>query len=166
MKKFVALVVVFCAMMISSTSSAAETIEELFERYTGWRCIYSDDNYAIHIYTKSIRRDYNYNGYVFHAFVRWVFTETGRQKELEQYRSLGMYLSKECYNLSSQIYLEYFNEINGLKYICTMKLTSYDSKGNIIPKLSYSKNEFDWSVITPGSVGEKIFDAVYARVPN
>ena len=156
MKKIFALVVLLCAVMISSTAAAA----------ANWVWIYSDEDYTIYVDKNSIRRDYNYPGYVFRAFVRWIFTETGRQKKLEQCRSLGIYLSKKCYDLSSMIYLEYFKEINGLKYTCTTKVISHDSEGNYIPELSVSKDTLNWNVITPDSVGEAIFDNIQARVPN
>ena len=57
--KFFTLVALLCTVMISSTAMAAN-----------WVWIYSDKNFTIYVDNNSIRRDYNYSGYVFRAFTK------------------------------------------------------------------------------------------------
>ncbi len=150
MKKFIALVVVLCAVMISSSASAMAS----------WRWIYYDKYRTIYVDKNSIRRDYNYRGYVFRAFVKWIHSEAGRQKEIEHYRSNGLPLPRGIYNLSDTVELYYFKEENGIKYCDMLNCVFYDNKGNAIPDMGFSKNTLKWNVITPDTLGEWIFDAV------
>lgn len=84
MKKFIAIVALLCAVMVSSTASAAD-----------WVWIYSDNDYTIYVDNNSIRRDYNYSGYVFRAFTKTVYSDAGRNKEIERWRSSGLTFPKK-----------------------------------------------------------------------
>ena len=157
MKKFIALVVVLCAVMISSSTASASA---------NWVWIYSDEYCTIYVDNNSIRRDYNYRGYVFRAFVKWIYSDAGRNRRIKNYRSAGLSLPKGMYNLSHDVVLEYFKAENGMKYSCTMDCVCYDKNGNTIPEMNFSKNQFEWRILPPDSIGEWIFDMVRARVPN
>ena len=156
MKKLIALVVVLCAVMISSSASAM----------ANWVWITSNEYFTIYVDNNSIRRDYNYHGYVFRAFEKRVYSEAGRQKEIEDRRSDGKLLPRGIYNLSYGIGLDYFKEENGIKYICTMDCVYYDKNGNILSEMGFSRNTLKWDIVLPDSVGEAIFDNIQARVPN
>ena len=157
MKKFFALVALVCTVMISSTAMAA----------ANWVWIYSDKDYTIYVDNNSIRRDYNYSDYVFRAFVKWIYSDTGRNKTIERWRSNDKPLPRGIYNLSHDIRLEYFKASGGIKYHTIVNCVYYNHDGNKIHDMSFSYSTLpQWFVITPESIGEAIFDAVYARVPN
>lgn len=109
MKKFFALVALLCTVMISSTA------------------IYVDNN--------SIRRDYNYSGYVFRAFVKQIFNEAGRKKAIESWLTNGEPLPKGIYNLSHDVSLEYFKTSGGIKYWSSLDSVYYTHDGNTIPEM-------------------------------
>ena len=154
-KKLIVLVALLCTVMISSTAAAAN-----------WVWIGSDDEITIYVDNNSIRRDYNYSGYVFRAFVKYVYNDTGRNRQIEWWRTNAGFLPKGIYDLSHKINLEYFKKENGLKHRCTVNSTCYKFDGNIIPEMGFSLSELQWDIINPDTVGEAVFDAVYARVPN
>lgn len=155
MKKFIALVVMLCAVLISSTASAA----------ADWVWIYSDEYRTIYVDNNSIRRDDNYRDYVFRAFVKWVYSDAGRNKQIEWYNSRGLF-PKGIYNISHDIYLDYFKIKNGVNYTGFLNRVCYDSNGNVISELGYSYSEPRWDIIQPDSIGETIFNAVRERVSN
>lgn len=155
MKKFIALVVVLCVVIISSPASASD-----------WGWIYSNDYLTIYVDNSSLRRDYNYRGYVFRVFIKFLYSDKGRKKEIEYYRSNKKPLPREIYNLSYDIYLAYFKEENGIKYCDFVNRTSYTNNGENILDRNYSHDYPRWYIITPDSVGEVIFGAVHAKVPN
>ena len=155
MKKFFVLVVLLCTVMISSTAAAAN-----------WVWIYSDSRFTIYVDNDSIRRDYNYSGYVFRAFVKWIYNDKGRNIKIEQRRAKGLSIPREMYNLSHCVSLEYFKVVGGMKYSAEFNSIYYTHDGITIPELEYSPVAPQWDLITPDSIGEAEFDAVYARVPN
>lgn len=155
MKKFIALVVMLCAVLISSSASAAD-----------WVWVRSDDAITVYVDNNSISRDYNYRGYVFRAFTKWVYSETGRQEFIEHYRSNGRSLPRGIYNLSYTISLYYFKLENSMEYSSLMNVNSYDKNGNPILNLCLSKDSIQWEIIPPDSIGEIMFDVIRARVPN
>lgn len=151
MKKFIAPVVVLCAMMISSTASAA----------ADWVWLYSDNDCTIYFDNNSIRRDRNYSGYVFHTFVKWVYSDKGCQKEIERRRSNGRPLPRGIYNFSYSMSLWYFKEENRIKYCDVLNCVFYDNKGNVIPNMGFSYDVLNWQIIPPDTIAEWIFDAVH-----
>lgn len=156
MKKFIALVVMFYALIIPSTVSAD----------ADWVWIYSDEYYTIWVDNNSIRRDRKYPGYFFRAFVRWDYSEAGRNQLIEILLSSGKTLPKGYKNLSHRISLEYFKEESGFKRQATMILTTHDENGNVIGVHDISKYPPQWSIIPSDTLGELIFDTIRARVPN
>ena len=156
MKNFFALVALLCTMMISSTAMAANWV---------WIC--SDENFTIYVDNNSIRRDYNYSGYVFRAFVKWVFSDAGRNRVIDDWRTDGRPLPKGIYNLSHCISLEYFKTNGGIKYWSSLNAVYHTHDGNTIPGMGFSFDSVPkWFIISPDSVGEVKFDEIYARVPN
>ena len=156
MKKFIALIVVLCAVMISSTTASA----------ANWVWIYSNDYFTVYVDNSSIRRDYNYHGYVFRAFIKKVYTDAGRRNHIEFFRSRG-FVPHGIYNLAYDITLQYFKAENGIKYVAILNCTAYDHNGDTISEISSSDTyPPQWVIIPPDSVGEAIFDTIYARVPN
>ena len=156
MKKFISSVVLLCAVMISSPASAE----------ADWVWVYSDEYYAIWVDNNSIRRDRNYSGYVFRAFVRWDYSEAGRDQMIKIFLSKGVSLPKGYNNLSHRISLEYFKEESGIKRQATMILTTHDQNGNVISVHDISNYPPQWAIIPPDTLGELIFDTIRARVPN
>lgn len=157
MKKFFALVVLLCTVMISSTAMAA----------ADWVWIYSDEYRTIYVDNNSIRRDYNYSGYVFRAFVKKVYSDAGRNIEIEEWGSNGQPLPRGIYNLSHDIGLCYFKSDDGMNYFSALNAVYYTRDGNTIPEMGFSFNSLPrWYIIPPDTGIETIFDAVYARVPN
>ena len=156
MKKFFVLVALLCTLMISSTTMAAN-----------WVWIYSDDHFTIYVDNNSIRRDYNYSGYVFRAFVKQIFSDAGRNKAIDNYRASDKPLPRGIYNLSHYVSLEYFKISGGIKYWSSLDSVYYTHDGNTIPEMGYSFNSIQqWFIISPDTVGEAKFDAISARVPN
>lgn len=131
-----------------------------------WIWIYSDDKYTIYVDNSSIQRDYNYSGYVFRAFLKWVYSDEGRKKVIEQRRSSGMLLPKEIYNLSNSIELCYYKELNGIKYESVLHCTYYTYNGDTIPEMSFSFDSPRWHIIPPDTIGEWVFNMIRARIPN
>lgn len=157
MKKFIALVVMLCAVLVSSTASAA----------ADWVWIYSDDEFTIYVDNSSIRRDDNYRGYVFRAFVKTNYSDAGRNRAIEGWRSFGKPLPKGIYNLSHTVELFLFKEENTIKYCDIISHIAYTPDGNTIPEMTFfSKDSIQWGIISPDTFSEIIFDAVRARVPN
>lgn len=155
MKKFLALVVFLCTVMISSMAMASN-----------WVWIYSDDNYTIYVDNNSIRRDYNYSSYVFRAFVKFVYSDAGRDKVIEDWRTDGRPLPRGIYNLSKSICLCYFKLTDGMKYFDTLNAVYYTLDGNIISEMGFTGNTHQWTIITPDSIAEDLFYKIGARVPN
>ena len=155
MKKFFALVALICTVMISSTAMAAN-----------WVWLYSDSAYTIYVDNDSIRRDKNYSGYVFRAFVKWFYNDVGRNKIIENWRSKGKSIPDGLYNLSDCVELYYFKSGDGMKYYDIIKAIWHTRDGNTIPEMEYSSNELQWKIVSPGTINEAIFDAIRARVPN
>ena len=155
MKKFFALVALLCTVMISSTAMAAN-----------WVWLYSDDAQTIYVDNDSIRHDRNYSGYVFRAFVKWIYNDEGRKRIIERRRAKGQPLPKGIYNLANEVDLYYFKTGDGVKYFDIVNTVWHTHDGNSIPELDFSRNEPQWSIISPGIINEAIFDAIYARVPN
>ena len=156
MKKFLALVVMLCAVMISSTAVAA----------TNWVWIYSDEYLTVWVDNNSIRRDYNYQGYVFRAFTKFVYSAAGRNRVIENERSSGRFVSRGMYNLSHSIDLFYFKAGDSMNYFDVINAVGYTHDGNIIPDMGVSKDSIYWTIIQPDTVGEEIFNKVRARIPN
>ncbi len=150
MKKFIALVVVLCVVMISSTVSAA----------ANWKRIYSDEYMIVYVDCTSIRYDSNYSGQVFRAFLKLIYSDAGRQKEIEKWRSSG-FVPRGVYNLSSSKSLIYFKAENSLKYFDSINGNFYTHDGDIIPEMGFSKNVLKWTIIPPETIVEIIFDKVY-----
>ena len=155
MKKLIVLVALLCTVMISSTAAAAN-----------WVWIYSDEYCTVYVDNNSIRRDRNYSGYVFRAFTKWILSDAGRNRAIEQWRANGRPLPRGIYNLSERIALCYFKMSDGMKYFDNIEAVFYTHDGNTIPEMGYSRNELKWNIVTPDSIGEAEFDAIYARVPN
>ena len=155
MKKFLALVVMICAVMISSTASAADY----------WLSIYSDDNLTVYIDNDSIHRDYNYSDYVFCAFVKQSFSDAKRQKMIDWYLARGAH-SRQIYNFSHTVGLVYFKLENGIKRIATMQLVAYTHTGEPISEMSFSRSSPEWNVVVPDSIGEQEFNIAYSRIRN
>lgn len=157
MKKFFVLVALLCTMMISPTAMAAN-----------WVWIYSDEDSTIYVDNNSIRRDYNYSGYVFRAFVKWVYSDTGRNKEIERWRTkFREPLPRGIYNLSHYVLLEYFKTSDGIKYNSALNAVYYTHDGRTISEMEFSFDSVPkWFIISPDSIGEELFDKIYARVPN
>ena len=155
MKKFIALVVMLCVVLVSSTASAAD-----------WVWVLSDEDSTVYVDNNSIRRDYNYRGYVFRAFIKWVYSDAGRNKMIEGWRSSGISLPREIYNLSHDIKFFYFKEENGINCFDILSSVSYDRDGNTIPEMSFSYSELQWRIIPPDTIVERMFDVIRARVPN
>ena len=155
MKKFIALVALLCTVMISSTAMAAN-----------WVLIGSSEYYTIYVDNDSIRRDYNYSGYVFRAVIKWIFTDAGRKRVIEQIRLKGQPLPKMIYKLSDSVALYYFKSGDAVNYSDVLVTVYHTREGYSIPELEGSHSEPQWSIIPPGTISEIIFDAVYARVPN
>ncbi len=156
MKKFFALVAFLCTVMISSMAMAANWV---------WIC--SDENFTIYVDNNSIRRDYNYSDYVFRAFVKCVFSDSGRNRLIETRRAYGLPIPKGIYNLSYDVSLEYFKMSDGIKYNNLLNSTFYTYDGNTIPEMGFSFSSLQkWEIINPDSIGELKFDKIYARVPN
>lgn len=153
MKKFIAIVVMLCAVLFSSTASAT----------ADWVWIYSNDNFTVYVDNNSIRRDYNYSGYVFRAFTKWMWSQSHIDK---YFRSKGEVPPKEFYNLSYSINLEYYKDENGIKYTATANSTCYTRDRKVIPEMSSSNDTLKWIIIPPDSVIERVFDTIRARVPN
>ena len=156
MKKFIALVVMLCAVLVSSTASAA----------ADWVWVCSNEYFTIYADNNSIRRDYNHGGYVFCAFTKEIYSEEGRTTAIESYRSKGKTVPQWLYNMSYLIKLQYFKEENGFKYFGFLFVVLYDHDGNVIDSSENSYSEIKWSMIPPGSMLEKEFDVIRARVPN
>lgn len=155
-KKLIVLVALMCTVMISSTAAAA----------ANWVWIYSTNEVTVYVDNNSIRRDYNYSGYVFRAFTKWVYSDAGRNRAIEYYRTEGLPLPRGIYNFSHHIALEYFKAADGMKYNYTVKCICYTHDGKTIPEMGFSNSELNWKLITPDTTAEAIFDAIYARVPN
>lgn len=156
MKKFIALVALLCTVMISSTAAAAN-----------WVWIRSDDKFTHYVDNNSIRRDYNYSGYVFRAFVKIIYNEAGRNWQIEDWRTkFGEPLPRGIYSLSHEVALMYFKAADGMKYFDFVTGVFYTRDGNTIPEMGGSKNSPQWKIVTPDSIAEALFDAIYARVPN
>lgn len=156
MKKLIVLVALLCTVMISSTAAAA----------ANWVWIYSDDRFTIYVDNNSIRRDYNHSGYVFRAFVKWIYSDAGRNTRIEWYRENAESLPRGIYSLSHSIHLDYFKVSDGIKYHCTVERVCYTHDGNLIPDMGFSTDSPQWSLVQPDSIGEALFDAIRARVPN
>ncbi|MBR4381972.1 MAG: hypothetical protein IKP64_00280 [Selenomonadaceae bacterium] len=155
MKKFFALVALLCTVMISSTAMAAN-----------WVWIYSDEAQTIYVDNDSIRRDKNYSGYVFRAFVKWIYNDEGRNRVIERRRAKGQPLPRGIYNLVDNVELCYFQSVDGIKYIDRKQSICHTRDGNSIPEMEYSHNEPQWEIINPGTIGEVLYDKIRARVPN
>ena len=66
------------------------------------------------------------------------------------------------YNFSYQIYFYYFKNYGGIKYCSLMGAIDYDKNGKVLD--NYSWNNFDWQRIVPGTTGESMYNAAWARV--
>ena len=155
MKKFFALVALMCTVMISSTALAAN-----------WVWLYSDSAYTIYVDNDSICRDRNYSGYVFRAFVKFIYNDVGRNRVIERLRSQGQSLPKGIYNLADSTQLLYFKVADGIKYFSVVNLVWHTRDGKPIPEMDFSRSEPQWSIISSGTINEVIFKKVSARVPN
>ena len=155
MKKFFALVALMCTVMISSTALAAN-----------WVWLYSDSAFTIYVDNDSIRRDRNYSGYVFRAFVKWIYNDEGRKRVTEIRRAKGQSLPKGIYNLADEVDLYYFKTGDGVKYFDIVNTVWHTHDGNSIPELDFSRSEPQWDIIPPDTINEVIYEKVRARVPN
>ncbi len=155
MKNFIALVVMLCAVLVSLTASAAD-----------WVWVASNKEHTIYVDNNSIRRDYNYPGYVFRAFTKKIYSETGRNRAIEHYRSKGSPVPQWIYNMSHSINLEYFKEENEIKYCGLLHVVLYDHDGKVIDSVENPYSEIKWNIIPPETMFGKEFDAIRARVPN
>ena len=138
-------------MIISSTVSAA----------ADWVWVYSNKDGACYVDNNSIQRDTKYSSYVFHAFVKGVLNDAGREEFIKNMRSQGI---TGIQNVSFIVYLQYFKDDNGVKYYSPLKGYIYDRNGNLIKETS-NKN-LEWQTIAPDTYNETLFDNVRARVPN
>ena len=156
MKKFIALVVLLCAVLVSSTALAAD-----------WVWIYSDEFVTIYVDNNSIRRDYNYSGYVFRAYTKMVYSEAGLEKLIEQYLKNNVPINtKKAKKILHSISLTYFKDDDGIKHGSIVLAAHYDKQENFIPEMSFSVDKPNWHIAPPDSMAEAVFDAIRVRVPN
>ena len=153
MKKICLLVILLCGLMISSMSTVSAAAD--------WVWVYSNKGCACYVDNNSIGRDTKYSGYVFHAFVKGVLNDAGREEFIKGMRSQGI---TGIQNVSFFVYLQYFKNDNGVKYQATSKGYIYDRNGNLIKEIS-NKN-LEWQTIAPSTYNETLFDNIRARVPN
>ena len=156
MKKFLVLVVMLCAVLISSTASAE----------ADWIKVGSDKYITVWVDSNSISLDRNYyTNYIIRASVKIVYTDEGRQREIERYRSNGKPLPKEIYNLSHDIDLFCFKDAtDSIKCFDCLKQVSYTHNGATIPDMSFSRRKPKWTIILPDTIIEKIFDSIITRI--
>lgn len=156
MRKICLIGILLCAVMISSTSPAFAAAD--------WVWMYSDHLGTRYVDNNSIRRDYNQSGYVFHAFIRYVYTDIGREQEIRQMQKQGRTFPPEIQNLASMVELQNYRYDNGIKYCATSTMVFYDHNGSMIT--NFTNNRPKWTIITSGTVEEVLFDNIRARVPN
>ena len=147
MKKIFCLTVVLLNLISPIVTKAA----------ANWGWIYSDDEVTIWIDNNSVGRDSN----GFFAYFKWAYSNTGRNRQIEMRRSIGLSVSR-YYNFSETIRFDYFKNSSGIKYSSPMCLIDYDKNGNTL--YSWSTNNFNWQRIIPDTHGETTYDAAWARV--
>ena len=122
-----------------------------------WIWVYSDDYISIWIDNNSIGRDNS----GFFAYFKWTYSDAGRDRAIENMRSDGLSVNG-YHNLSESKYFYYFKSSGGIKYVSLMGFVDYDKNGKILD--SFSRNNFNWQRVIPDTVGEEMYDAVWARV--
>lgn len=154
MRKICLIGILLCAVMISSTSPAFAAAD--------WVWMYSDHLGTRYVDNNSIRRDADKKpGYVFHAFLKDVYTEAGKDDLIERMRSQGI---TGIQNVASMTYLQYYKEDNNVRYYATAMVTFHDANGIEIKKIK--NNTLSWQYVVSGTVEELKFDNIRARVPN
>ena len=142
-----------CALLLSSTVSAA----------VDWVFIGNDNDLSLdYVDSNSIRRDNNRRG-VFHAFIKNVYTDAGREYWLKEFAQQGLDTG-ELQSVASVTYLQYYKLADGLKYYATSNIVFHDADGLALKRLS--NDRLKWTIITPDTIEELLFDFIAARLPN
>ena len=147
MKLKIFLTTMFMIICIFSSASAEN-----------WTWIYSDDDFSILVDNNSISRGKSNSDYDFKAIVKITYSKVGRQKVISNWE--GQKLGG-LENLTYKVMSCYFKNYNGIKYWDYLNEIIYDQYGNDIRK--YRKFQFDWRVINSNTVGEVMYNNIYAR---
>ena len=137
----------FMALCILSSANAAK-----------WVWIYSDDYRSVWVDNNSISRGSYSSGYDFKAFIKFTYSKAGRQNTISNWKGER---PRGLNNLSHSVLLCYFKKYNGIKYWDSTIQTYYDQNGNIIKE--YKQDSIDWQTIKPDTIGEEMYDNIYAR---
>ena len=144
MKKIIALVVLLCALTISSTAKAAK-----WENIGGGlESIWEIDKSSVS-YDKN-----NYEEIIFHAFFKEINNITPPYDNI-----LNPY--KHSNRPAYSIYSIFFKESGNLKYVSIASSAHYEFDGSVISSNSHPTN---FAPIPPDSLGEMLFYAAYNRL--
>lgn len=152
MKKFCLLVVMLCAVIFSSSASAAN-----------WIAV-GEDEFGMRYYdSESIARDANQAGSVFHAIIRTDLSDNGHRFFVDQLSARGN-APEEIQTATSILFLQYYKYDSGVKYCATAAINFYDADGKLLKE--YSNNQLTWDRVAPDSLEEDSFDKIAAHVTN